>query len=59
MSKLKQCPFCGSKFVEILVDENEYLHYRYLSQCQICGAMAKRGHTKEDAVKEWNRRYKL
>lgn len=49
---LKPCPFCGYKGVEILVDENE----RYFSQCQKCGATAKRGRTKEAAVKEWNRR---
>ena len=41
---------------ELKADDNEYLYYRYFSQCQKCGAGAKRGHTKEDAVKEWNRR---
>lgn len=56
MDKLKPCPFCGYKGVEILADDNKYLYYRYFSQCQRCGAGAKRGHTKEDAVKEWNRR---
>lgn len=56
MTELKPCPFCGYKGIEILADENEYLHYRYFSQCQRCGAGAKRGHTKEDAIKEWNRR---
>lgn len=54
--KLRNCPFCGYKGVEILADDNEYLYYRYFSQCQRCGAGAKRGHKKEDAVKEWNRR---
>lgn len=56
MNDLKPCPFCGYKVVEILADDNEHLYYRYFSQCQRCGAGAKRGHTKEDAVKEWNRR---
>ena len=56
MAELKPCPFCGYKGVEILADDNEHLYYRYFSQCQRCGAGAKRGHTKEDAVKEWNRR---
>lgn len=56
MAELKPCPFCGYKGIEILTDGNEYLYYRYFSQCQRCGAGAKRGHTKEDAVKEWNRR---
>lgn len=56
MAELKPCPFCGYKGVEILADDNEYLYYRFFSQCQKCGAGAKRGHTKEDAVKEWNRR---
>ena len=56
MAELKPCPFCGYKGVEILADDNKYLYYRYFSQCQRCGAGAKRGHTKEDAVKEWNRR---
>lgn len=56
MAELKPCPFCGYKGVEILADDNEHLYYRYFSQCQRCGAGAKRGHTKEDAAKEWNRR---
>ena len=47
MNDLKPCPFCGYKGVEILADDNEYLYYRYFSQCQRCGAGAKRGHTKE------------
>lgn len=55
MDELKPCPFCRYKDIEILTDDNEYLHYRYFSQCQRWGACAKRGHTKEDAVKEWNR----
>ena len=59
MTDLKPCPFCGYKGVEILADDNEYLYYRYFSQCQRCGAGAKRGHTKEDAVKEWNRRAEM
>lgn len=58
MTELKPCPFCGYKGVEILADDNKYLYYRYFSQCQRCGAGAKRGPTKEDAVKEWNRRDK-
>lgn len=56
MDKLKPCPFCGYKGVEILMDENEYLYYPFFSQCQMCGAGAKRGHTKEAAIMEWNRR---
>lgn len=32
------------------------LEDRYFSQCQRCGASAKREHTKEDAVEAWNRR---
>ena len=55
MTDLKPCPFCGYKVVEILADDNEHLYYRYFSQCQRCGAGAKRGHTKEEAIKEWNR----
>ena len=56
MFELKPCAFCGYKGVEILADDNEYLYYRYFSQCQKRGAGAKRGHTKEDVVKELNRR---
>lgn len=53
---LKPCPFCGGKSVEILEDENKYLYYRYMAQCQKCGANAKLGRTKEEARKAWNRR---
>lgn len=54
--KLKPCPFCGGKGVEILEDENKYLYYRYMAQCQKCGANAKLGRTKEEACKAWNQR---
>lgn len=54
--KLKPCPFCGGKGVEILEAENKYLYYRYMAQCQKCGANAKLGRTKEEARKAWNRR---
>ena len=54
--ELKPCPFCGGKGVEILEDENKYLYYRYMAQCQKCGANAKLGRTKEEARKAWNRR---
>ena len=56
MTELKPCPFCGYKNIQILVDKNEYLYYRYFSQCQRCGASAKRGRTKEEAIDAWNRR---
>ena len=42
---LKPCPFCGGKGVAILEDENKYLYYRYIAQCQKCGANAKLGRT--------------
>lgn len=42
--------------VEEHLPENGVPVLRYFSQCQRCGAGAKRGHTKEDAVKERNRR---
>ena len=54
--ELKPCPFCGGKGVEILEDENKYLYYRYMAQCQKCGANAKLSRTKEEARKAWNRR---
>lgn len=55
-NKLKPCPFCGWKSILILENENEYLYYRYFSQCQKCGAGARRGHTKKEAIEAWNRR---
>ena len=54
--KLKPCPFCGYTGAEIIEAENKYLYYRYMAQCQKCGAMAKLCRTKEEAVKNWNRR---
>lgn len=54
--ELKPCPFCGYKSVEILEDDNKFLYYRYMSQCQKCGAGAGRGHTKQEAIEAWNRR---
>ena len=56
MAELKPCPFCGYKRVAILEDENEYLAYRYSSQCQKCGASARMGRTKQEAIEAWNRR---
>ena len=56
MAELKPCPFCGYKGIEILKSENEYLYYPYISQCQMCGASARCGRTKQEAIEAWNRR---
>ena len=56
MIELEPCPFCGWKRIKILEDDNPYLYYRFSSQCQNCGASAKLGHTKEEAIEAWNRR---
>ena len=56
MFDLKPCPFCGCKSVEVLMDEHENPEYPWFTQCQMCGAGAERGRTKENAVEAWNRR---
>lgn len=50
------CPFCGYNHISFLMDEYDNPVYPWYSQCQMCGAGAKRGKTLEDAVKEWNKR---
>ena len=60
MTKLKPCPFCGSKFIIMLtlVKEN-----RVLVVCQGCKAQIRGTYTEgskeyaeEQIIKDWNRR---
>jgi Lar family restriction alleviation protein len=57
-NELKPCPFCGCKAVDIVEDDNIYLHLRYQVFCGRCGASSGRHHTKQKAIEAWNRRYR-
>lgn len=50
--KLKPCPFCGGEpfYYEADVDFDHHI------TCTICGANSCECMTKEDAVRNWNRR---
>lgn len=55
MYKLKQCPFCGSKHIDIYIKGNE--NKKYAVVCNDCDARAGRKKTKQAAADEWNKRY--
>ena len=52
--KLKPCPFCGSKYVEIIKPFNK----EYQVQCGDCYATSCVETTPKKAVKAWNMRAK-
>lgn len=51
MEKLKPCPFCGNKNIEI-VDGDAWPWVR----CRECLGSTAMENTKEEAIKKWNRR---
>lgn len=47
--RLLRCPFCGKASQRI---EEETVH------CEWCGADGPKSRYKDDAIKQWNKRYK-
>jgi Lar family restriction alleviation protein len=52
MPKIKLCPFCGSNKVDVCYTAV------YWIRCAKCGADGNNGKTKDDAIREWNKRTK-
>ena len=56
MSKVKPCPFCGSKDIKI---RDGYSDVGCWVECVPCGVSTKaKEQTHEEAIKAWNRRAK-
>lgn len=53
-SELKTCPFCSSKFVNILQLRDDPL-FNFIAKCFYCNACIAR-KTREEVVEAWNRR---
>ena len=53
MSKLKPCPFCGNKNIDIVT-----FHGMFQVICQWCHIMTEEKETKKEAVDDWNKRAK-
>ncbi len=53
MEKIKPCPFCGSKKVDVCRTTP------YWIRCGRCGADAESDPTRKGAIKNWNRRRKV
>jgi Lar family restriction alleviation protein len=52
MEKIKNCPFCGSKHLEIA---RTNINACWV-ECDKCGAQTKSDPTRKGAIKNWNRR---
>ncbi|MEG1404730.1 MAG: Lar family restriction alleviation protein, partial [Oscillospiraceae bacterium] len=52
--ELKLCPFCGSKYVSVIVP----VETEYQVQCGNCYASSSIESTEKKAIKAWNRRPK-
>ncbi len=53
MIKLKPCPFCGSKMIDVL----DYKLF-WMSSCRNCNAIGPGEHkTADQAARAWNERY--
>jgi Lar family restriction alleviation protein len=56
-NKLKPCPFCGSKNIDLLDDQDMvYYGYAYYAKCRQCKAQSRSEQKKEDAIAAWNER---
>ncbi len=58
MEKLKECPFCGGKSIEvkkITVDRREIFY----AQCESCWATASNTDSEIEAVSTWNKRNEM
>lgn len=54
--KIKPCPFCGSKDIEILEWTFKNDINTWQVECQECGVSGSMYSIKAEAVEEWNRR---
>lgn len=54
--KLKACPFCGSRQVEIVTLQHPRYVESYAVECLDCGVMTWPTISMEAAAKVWNRR---
>lgn len=52
--KLKPCPFCGGRKIELV--EPEYFFGSWFCECTACRQAIAAGETLEKAMKKWNRR---
>ena len=50
--KLKPCPFCGSKHIDI----TNFGEVMWFIQCDDCNATFPECDTKKEAIEAWNRR---
>ncbi len=57
--KLKPCPFCGSKQLDVLETQSGImgLSGEYFIWCQGCYSQSGNFNTKRDATVAWNRRF--
>lgn len=60
MDKLKQCPFCGSKWVQVRYINNPFdknhVYGGHRGECTDCHVSTKACRTPEEAIENWNRR---
>jgi Lar family restriction alleviation protein len=52
--KLKPCPFCGGRKIELV--EPDYFFGSWFCECTACRQAIAAGKTLEKAMKKWNRR---
>lgn len=57
--KIKKCPFCGNEpllITSYVMNESFEEEPTYFCRCKSCGASLKHETTKEEAIRNWNRR---
>lgn len=52
MIELRECPFCGSKMIEIY----EIGIYDWIAECNYCHSSGMRAASADEAAKAWNTR---
>ena len=58
MDKLKRCPFCGCKSIEIIRIKDSFLDTgeTYHAKCKNCNIKTQLYGRKTDVIETWNRR---
>lgn len=54
--RLKPCPFCGSKRIQLFPSNGEIFDDMWESFCWDCSARGPLGKTEKGIVRQWNRR---
>ena len=54
MTQLKECPFCGCKYTEVLDFDHPEMGTMYYVTCCVCHSSGPENTSRDQAIREWN-----